>query len=231
MKRARYICIEGIEGVGKTTQTQKLVDHLRSLGYNVLQTKEPGTNHLPLTMKMRELMLSNEFDAQLSKSAREFISQAIRSIHLEKLIAPSMHEYDFIVQDRGILSGYSYGVMCGNSFEDLRRMTKINMYGLLAASDHAFYPEVQYIPESIYDRVILLTGNIEKGLSNALRSKKEFAAGDAIESRGLNFMQDVAELMDTYSGMFNTVKISVDDKSIEQVHKEILYNIGVGTKK
>src|SRR5665213_3054416 len=117
MKKARYICLEGTEGVGKTTQTQRLVDALRERGYRVLQTKEPGTNHVPLTMQLRGIMLDNQYDAILTKPAREFISQAIRSVHLERLIIPSLYEYDFIIQDRGILSGYAYGAGCGNDIK------------------------------------------------------------------------------------------------------------------
>src|SRR5271167_1025736 len=114
MKRATYICLEGTEGVGKTTQTQKLVDHLRAKGCKVLQTKEPGTAHAPLTMQLRGIMLDKQYDEQLTAPARELISQAIRSIHLEKVVFPALSEYDFIVQDRGILSGLAYGTACGN---------------------------------------------------------------------------------------------------------------------
>jgi dTMP kinase len=110
----KYICIEGTEGVGKTTQTQKLVDHLRNLGYSVLQTKEPGTAHSPLTMELRNIMLNAKYEEQLTRTARELISQAIRSIHVEKVIKPAYGKYDFIVQDRGILSGLAYGEACGN---------------------------------------------------------------------------------------------------------------------
>src|ERR1019366_1877729 len=111
------ICLEGCEGVGKTTQTQKLVDHLRAKGFKVLQTKEPGTSHLPLTMQLRGIMLDKQYDEQLTVAARELISQAIRSIHIEKLILPALTEYDYIIQDRGILSGLAYGSACGNDVD------------------------------------------------------------------------------------------------------------------
>ena len=115
MKKAKYICLEGTEGVGKTTQTRKLVDTLRARGYAVLETKEPGSPHSPLTMTLRGIMLDNQYDSQMTRPAREFISQAIRSIHLEQVIVPNLYKYDFIIQDRGILSGYAYGTACGNN--------------------------------------------------------------------------------------------------------------------
>ena len=124
MNKARYICLEGIEGVGKTTQTDLLVKTLRDRGFSVLQTKEPGTPLVPLTMVLRGIMLDNQYDAQMTRPAREFISQAIRSIHLEQLIVPNLDKYDFIIQDRGVLSGYAYGTACGNSFFALQTLTE-----------------------------------------------------------------------------------------------------------
>ena len=216
-KRAKYICLEGTEGVGKTTQTQKLVDYLRSQGYKVLQTKEPGSEHSPLTMTLRGIMLDNQYDAQMTIPAREFISQAIRSIHLEKVIIPAMTEYDFIIQDRGILSGYAYGMTCGNSFDNIYLMAVQNVDS--ADREKSFFG-VQ--PESIYDSVVYLRGDSQKGLKKALAAKQEFATGDAMESRGGDFINAASQNMDTLSNRFKTVRIDVDNKSIEQVFNEIL---------
>jgi dTMP kinase len=217
MKKARYICFEGTEGVGKTTQTQKLVDVLRSQGYKVLQTKEPGTQHAPLTMILRGIMLDNQYDSVLTRPAREFISQAIRSIHLENVIVPAIYEYDFIIQDRGILSGYAYGEACGNSFDNLYFMAIQNIDS--ADNNKDILP---IKPELIYDSVIYLRGDSIKGLQKALSAKQEFETGDAMESRGNSFMNKVSKNMDEMSSRFNTVRIDVDGKSIEEVHNEIL---------
>lgn len=212
-RKAKYICLEGTEGVGKTTQTKRLVESLTAQGYRVLQTKEPGIDLVPLTMKLRGIMLDNQYDAVLTKPAREFISQAIRSIHLERLIVPSLYEYDYIIQDRGILSGYAYGEACGNSFDSIHSMAVQNV-------DSADMGVLR--PESIYDLVIYLRGNSVKGLQKAKASKQEFETGDAMESRGITFIDKVAKNMDEMSFRFKTVRIDVDDKSIEEVHSEIL---------
>lgn len=208
---ARYICIEGTEGVGKTTQTQKLVDYLRSKGYKVLQTKEPGTNHAPLTVVLRGVMLDAQYDEQLTRPARELISQSIRSIHLEKVIRPAMKEYDFIVQDRGVLSGLAYGEACGNQFEWLEDL----MYAVVPS-------DVADDPYTLYDTVVYLTGDVRKGLEMAMTSKQEFAAGDAIEKKGLSFMESVNSNMREYASIFGAREISVDGKSIDGVFSEIL---------
>ena len=116
---AKYILIEGTEGAGKGTQIEKLVKYLESKGHKVLSTKEPGTPHLPLTMEQRKIMLDDKYSSQMSLKGRELQSQSIRSNHLVKLIKPALDEYDFIIQDRGLVSGLAYGEACGNPLEFL----------------------------------------------------------------------------------------------------------------
>jgi len=143
MKKARYICLEGSEGMGKSTQTEKLTNYLRERGFSVLQTKEPGTPLSPLTMEMRKLMLDKQFDEEMTMHAREFISQAIRSVHINNIIKPALPNYDYIIQDRGILSGYAYGVACGNKLSFLEQLSHMH-------DEHA---------HDLYDDVLYLTGD------------------------------------------------------------------------
>lgn len=223
MNKARYICLEGTEGVGKTTQTDLLVKTLRDRGFSVLQTKEPGTPLVPLTMVLRGIMLDNQYESQMTRPAREFISQAIRSIHLEHLIVPNIDKYDFIIQDRGILSGYAYGTGCGNQYGFLQQLSN----EVVDSADN----NLNLFPPSatkIYDSVVYLRGDSKKGLAKAKAAKQEYAAGDAMESKGDSFMEQVSFNMDFMSEGFNTVKIDVDGKSIEEVHNEILVGLGLG---
>lgn len=224
-KKARYICLEGTEGVGKTTQTQKLVDTLRDRGYSVLQTKEPGTPLVPLTMMLRQIMLDKQYDETLTKPAREYISQAIRSIHLERLVIPALSTHDFIIQDRGILSGYAYGMACGNDFRLLQEFSNVN----ILSADPEFYDYCNN-PNQIYDTVIYLRGDSVKGLQKAKLAKQEYTAGDAMESRGNDFISQAGLNMDLKSELFNSVRIDVDGKSIEEVHSEIMNSLRLGTK-
>lgn len=210
MKKARYICFEGTEGVGKTTQTNLLAQQLIAQGYKVLLTKEPGTVHSPLTMVLRTVMLDQQYSEEITATAREYVSQAIRSIHLEKVVYPSLDKYDFIIQDRGMLSGLAYGVACGG----------FNVRGIEQMMNTV---AVDRNPYALYDSVIYLTGNVAKGLATAKSAKQEFKAGDAIEAKGIGFMNEVASNMSEYSKWFNgVIRIDVDNKSIQQVSKEIL---------
>ena len=210
----RYICLEGTEGVGKTTQTKKLVEYLRSKGNVVLETKEPGTVHSPLTMTLRGIMLDNQYDKELTMAGREFISQAIRSIHLERVIKPALEaNVDFIIQDRGILSGMAYGTGCGNPPQFLATLSQYIV--------HTSGIEVAH-PGHLYSDVVVLTGNVGSNTARALASKQEFETGDAMESRGNDFLTNVSDNMRDMSVMFNSKTVNVDGKSIDEVFADIL---------
>lgn len=219
MRKARYICFEGTEGVGKTTQTQKLADYLKSKGYSVLQTKEPGTPLCPLTMQLRGIMLDNQYDKVLTRQARELISQAIRSVHLERVVYPAMLEYDFIIQDRGVISGFAYGAACDNDRSDL---VMLSNYAVPERPfDNNGFDNTGF-DKPLYDTVIYLKGDPSKGLETALGAKQEFETGDAMESRGVSFINQAAKNMDEEANMFDAITINVDGKSIDQVFENIL---------
>lgn len=216
MRKAKYICFEGTEGSFKTTNAAKLAKYLEDKGYKVLLTKEPGTPHAPLTMELRGIMLDAKHESQMTAPAREFISQAIRSIHIEKVIVPALKEYDFIIQDRGILSGICYGHACGNSHLFLAQL----------ASEVCHNVGVDW--HELYDKVVLLRNNAAVGLARAESSKREFETGDAIEARGVEFMLRVAKDMDEMVHAFPHCTIDVEGKTVDENFAEILRQLDLG---
>lgn len=210
------ICCEGSEGVFKSTNVEALSNYLRDKGFKVLTTKEPGTPHIPVTMELRRIMLDQAYDSSLTRQARELISQAIRSIHREKLIIPSSNEYDFIIQDRGVISGFAYGLACGNSLEDL---ISLSQYIIPEDVDH---------PARLYDKILYLSRNISDGLNSAISSKQEFETGDAIESKGIIFMEEVNKNFENIiSTADNVFRVDVSDKTKDEVLQEIVRVLGI----
>jgi len=207
-----YICCEGTEGVGKTTQASLLAQYLRERGYSVLETKEPGTPLSPLTMQLRNIMLDKQYENEITPIARELISQAIRSIHLERIIVPAFKSYDFIVQDRGILSGLAYGAACGHSKTWLKELAQhITVHNMNLLN---FY--------NLYDCVIYLKGDVAHGLQRAQTAKQEFKAGDAMEAKGVTFLKNVADIFDNEAPKFRCVTIDITGKDIQAVFNEIV---------
>lgn len=210
MKKTFYICLEGSEGTGKTTQYEIISNILKQRKFKVLKTKEPGTSLNKLTLKLRKIALDSKYENDMTTAAREYIMQAIRSIHLEKVIFPAMGKYDFIIQDRGQLSGLSYGVECGNDYENM-----ITMINQITLNNKNIF--------ELYDLIILFKGDVKKGLSRALEAKQEFKTGDAMENKGLSFLDKVNNNFDEYSKLFKKVKvIEIENKSINDISNEIM---------
>ena len=212
---AKYILFEGTEGAGKGTQIEKIVKYLEDKGYSVLQTKEPGTPHLKVTEEQRKIMLDNKYKDQMSKKGRELQSQSIRSNHLVKVIEPGLKKYDFIIQDRGLVSGLAYGEACDNPLEFLEYLSR------------AIVADIGKEMETLYDLVIYLDTDAKEGLKRAKNAKQEFEEGDAMESQGDEFMLQVQENFYKNLKKFNSEKITVEilddkEKGIEKTFNKII---------
>lgn len=200
-----YVVFEGGEGTYKTSTMAAVADRLTNHGYRVLMTKEPGTPHLPITMELRKMMLDNKHDSEISPYAREFISQAIRQIHIEKLIRPVYKSglYDIILQDRGIMSGLIYAHACGVNATNftpaaLKQPGVVDSYHL-------------------YDLTIVF--NREKhSLNIATSVKDEFGSGDAMESRGDEFHTMVNAKFKEYSNVLNASYIACSTRSLKSIN-------------
>ena len=82
-----FITVEGIEGVGKTTNMAFIRDFLQSRGVDLTVTREPGGT--PLAEKIRGLLL-NHSDEVLNENAELLLVFAARAQHLNQLIKPAL---------------------------------------------------------------------------------------------------------------------------------------------
>ena len=212
-KLGKYICIEGTEGVGKTTQIKNLCNYLKKNNYSFVNTRDIGSPHLDITVTLRKIMLDNQYSSQLSDMSRELISNGMRSIHLEKLVIPKLSEVDYVIQDRGFLSAISYGEACGNDPAFLKQLTD----NIVNSS------KIGRSSADLYDTLIILKGDSKKALARAKASKQEFESGDAMESLGDLFMNKVNQNFQLYKTGFNNVhEIDIEGKSINEVFAQIL---------
>ena len=104
LHRGILVSIEGIDGVGKTTQSLRLVDRLKALGFDAIRLFEP-TNETP-EAKLIRLKLQQS----ISKTNDELIDLflADRRHDVEKHIAPALSEKKIVVMDRYFLSTAAY---------------------------------------------------------------------------------------------------------------------------
>jgi dTMP kinase len=98
-----FICLEGIDGAGKSTQTRMLQQKLAALGYKVELVADPGTTKIGTAI--RQLLLEN--DGPITPVAQMLLFSAARaelSAYIRKLIARKT----IVVCDRWILSTLVY---------------------------------------------------------------------------------------------------------------------------
>ncbi len=93
----RFITLEGGEGAGKSTQIKSLADYLRSLGHEVIVTREPGGS--PVAEQLREVILSGAA-ASLGAAAEAVLFSAARIDHIAQTIAPALARGAYVISDR-----------------------------------------------------------------------------------------------------------------------------------
>jgi len=102
---ARFITLEGIEGVGKTTQASVVADELRALGHDVLLTREPGGS--ALGERVRAVLLDKTLPA-MAPMTELLLVFAARAEHLDKVIRPALAAGRWVICDRFTDATYAY---------------------------------------------------------------------------------------------------------------------------
>ena len=96
-KRGFLLSFEGIEGCGKTTQLRRLAHRLRSLGYLVIETREPGGS--PISEQIRTVLLDTG-NRGIDARCELLLYLASRAQHLTDVIRPSMEKGALVLCDR-----------------------------------------------------------------------------------------------------------------------------------
>ena len=102
--RGRFITVEGIEGVGKSTNLSFVANELRRAGHAVVESREPGGT--PLGEKIRELLLGPE--TRIAPLTELLLMFAARATHLDEVIRPALGSGKWVVCDRFTDASHAY---------------------------------------------------------------------------------------------------------------------------
>ncbi|WP_276971108.1 dTMP kinase [Tatumella ptyseos] len=105
--KSKFIVIEGLEGAGKTTARDLLVDVLRQHGVtDIVFTREPGGT--PLAEALRTLIKEGVTGEEITDKAELLMLYAARVQLVDTIIKPALARGAWVVGDRHDLSSQAY---------------------------------------------------------------------------------------------------------------------------
>ncbi|MEW5011544.1 MAG: dTMP kinase [Cycloclasticus sp.] len=165
--KAKFLSLEGVEGVGKTTNLKFIAEYLTQAGISVVTTREPGGT--PIAEKIRGLLLDHDEEV-LANEAELLLMFAARAQHLQQVIKPALAAGHWVVCDRFTDASYAYqGGGRAFGMEDIAWLEGFVQKGLTP------------------DKTILLDLQVELGLKRAANR----SIPDRFESEKKAFFENV----------------------------------------
>lgn len=154
-KKGVFICIEGLDGSGKTTQVELLSKKLEK-EFDVLCTSEPSKGLIGDFIRKSYLYGKN----RLSPYVEALLFAADRIEHVETEIIPALNKGKIVISDRYVFSSLAYQ---GSGKIDLDWIQTVNKSILLP--DLAIFLDVD--PEKVLSRI-----NSKKSVMENLETQK-----------------------------------------------------------
>ena len=201
----RFITFEGGEGAGKSTQIQRVKNHLESKGFDVVLTREPGGTDV--AEALRDLIVKdNGFN--LSPQVELSIITSGRLHHMENLIIPALESGKFVLCDRYIDSTYVYqGYSGGIEIDKITELHKNILAENFILPIKTFFIDV----------------DTEIGLMRSGGSQKN---EDRFENKGINFHEKIRAGFQDLTNKNPERIIKIDGSSnLESVTKNIISEI------
>lgn len=105
MIRGRFITVEGIEGVGKSTNVGFIERFLRARGIPLFVSREPGGT--PLAEEIRSILLGRR-DEPVMPMTELLLMFAARNQHVAEVIRPKLAQGTWVLCDRFVDSSFAY---------------------------------------------------------------------------------------------------------------------------
>ena len=101
MKTAKhFFSLEGIDGSGKTTQIDMLIDALTKEGYSVVKLREPGG--AKISERVREILLDTTFKGIMSDKTELLLYNAARAQVIAEIIQPALDAGKIVIHTEKI---------------------------------------------------------------------------------------------------------------------------------
>ncbi|PHS69845.1 MAG: dTMP kinase [Cycloclasticus sp.] len=203
MVTGKFITLEGVEGVGKTTNLNFIAEYLEKAGKSVVITREPGGTEI--AEKIRALLLDHN-EEKLCNEAELLLMFAARAQHVENVIKPALEKGSWVLCDRFTDATYAYqGGGRDFNMNDIKWIENFVQKGLAP------------------DKTILLDLSVEVGLQRAASRSEP----DRFESEKQAFFEKVRGVyLDRAKVEPQRFHIVDASKTVEQVQQNIASFLG-----
>lgn len=195
--RGKFVVIEGGDGAGKDTQIELLKQAIGEGG--IIYTRDPGGTAIGL--KLREVL---QYGENVAQQTEMLLFLASRAQLVQEVIMPSLEKGAHVISNRFDPSTIAYQIY-GRERQHLASLVK-------AVSAYA---NIDAIP----DLVVLLDVSPEVGLE---RIKQRREKESRFEKEELAFHERVREGYRAAVKDYPRVEVIDADKSVEEVHAEVL---------
>jgi dTMP kinase len=151
-----FICIEGLDASGKTTQSKLLVRNLQRKGFDAIYTTEPSHGRIGRLIRKHVLIGKNRISAVLEA----LLFAADRVDHSEREVIPALQADKVVVTDRYLYSSLAYQ---GATGLDLKWIEEVNRWTI--KPDMTIYIDIS--PEIVVKRL-----KREKSIMETLQNQR-----------------------------------------------------------
>lgn len=128
-RRGFFVTFEGGEGAGKSTQITRLAEALRTAGFDIVVTREPGGS--PGAEAVRHVLLSGAAEP-FGPKMEAVLFAAARSDHVEQVIRPAVERGAIVLCDRFLDSSRVYQGVTGNlDPEFMAKLEEVAVNGMM----------------------------------------------------------------------------------------------------
>ncbi|OED61577.1 dTMP kinase [Vibrio tasmaniensis ZS-17] len=204
MNQSKFIVVEGLEGAGKSTAINAIVETLKAAGVaDIVNTREPGGT--VLAEKMRSLVKEEHEGEKLQDMTELLLMYAARVQLVENVIKPALDSGKWVLGDRHDMSSQAYQ---GGG----RQIARTTMESLKETTLGGFKP----------DLTLYLDLDPRVGLERA-RGRGEL---DRIEKMDISFFDRTRERYLEIAEQDETVLVVNAQQEIEQVAADIKVALG-----
>jgi len=193
-----FITVEGIECVGKSTNTKFISNYLNKKGIKTHTTREPGGTLLG--EKIRNILLYKD-NENLTPISELLLLFAARDANIEKVIKPALQDGKWVICDRFTDASFAY--------QGFGRQLGYETVASLKEIVHAnFDPDITFLLDAPL---------------NVIKSRRKLNANDRFESESDDFFNKVRngylEIADRFPDRVTVIDAS---KPIQNVQNQIV---------